>query len=310
MPKYPKEEEKIDYIKEFVYLTWEAVRRNPDYQRDYRRFLESHGLTPDDFKPKKNPDGSIKISFHPANQGVGGYFDPREGWFVFKEEAPDPDKCNLSYILARWGFACDPDTLPLCGPSWATTSHILSKEWRKRIRKSENMPVLIFSENLKKLPGVLDVERNPKVSLNHPDPGKAMNEVIDQGGGGGVVNYDLLPWEVENPANLTVTINLQAPSQLIRYVFELLVEICKSELKIPDKKIEARHIKKCFQLYDLVKEGLSVEEITQQVDLTHYKKDEAEKDKERGYYVEVWGGPQIGRCIKNAEQWIIKGSII
>lgn len=309
MPKNPKEGEKINYIREFVYLTWEGVRRNPDYQRDYRQFLESHGLTPDDFKqPKKNLDGSIEMPIHPANQGADGYFDPQEGRFVFNEEAPDPDKCNLSYMLATWGFACDPDTLSLCGPSWATTSHILSKDWRKRIRKSNHMPVLNFSENLKKLPGVLEVERFPKVYLNYPDPGEAMNEAIVQCGG--FVNYDLLPWEVENPANLTVTINLQAPSQLIRYVFELLVEICKSELKIPDKKIEAKHINKCFQLYDLVKEGLSIEEITQQVDLTHYKKDEAEKDKERGYYVEFWGKPQIERCIKDAEQWIIKGSII
>ena len=53
MPKNPSEGEKISYIGKFVDLTWEAVRRNPDYQRDYRRFLENYGLTPDDVKPRK-----------------------------------------------------------------------------------------------------------------------------------------------------------------------------------------------------------------------------------------------------------------
>jgi len=308
MPKNPKEGDKVSYIREFVYLTWEAVRRNPDYHRDYWRFLESHGLTPDDFKqPKKNFHGSIEMPIHPANQGADGYFDPQEGRFVFKEETPDPDKCNLSYMLARWGFACDPDTLPLCGPSWATTSHILSKDWRKRIKKGTHMPVLNFSENLKKLPGVLEVERFPKVCLNHTNPEKAMNEAIDQGGG--VVNYDLLPWEVENPANLTVTINLQAPSQLIRYVLEFLVEVCKSELKIPDKRIEATYIKKCFQIHDLYQEGYSKEDIADQIDLTHYKKGEAMGDG-LDDYLKDWGVPQVKRCLEDAEELIKKGNII
>ena len=278
MPKNPKEGEKISYIREFVDLTWEAVRRNPDYQRDYRRFLENHGLTPDDVRPKKNPDGSTLIPFHPAREKTG-YFDPQERRFVWEgeDEAPDPDKCNLSHMLSTWGFACDPDEFPY-GPSWAGASGFLNKDRRKQVRKSDHFPDLLTSLDLKKLPGVLEVEKFPKVYLNHPDPEKAMDEAMNQGGKEGFwATFNRLPWEVENPANLTVTINLQAPSQLIRYALEFLVEVCKSELKIPDRKIEAKHIKKCFQIYDLVKEGLSMKKLLNQVNLTHYKKDEADE---------------------------------
>jgi hypothetical protein len=307
MPKYPKEEEKITYVREFVDLTWEAVRRNPDYQRDYRRFLENHGLTPDDFKPKKNPDGSVEIPFHPGNQGEAGYFDRQEGRFVCEDKPPDPDKCNLSYMLARWGFACDPDVFPCNGPSWASGSYILSKDWRKSARKSRHKPDVHSSLNFKRIPGVLEVERFPKVCLNHPDPGKAFDEAIVKGGG--MVNYDLLPWEVENPTHLTVTINLQAPSQLIRYALEFLVEVCKSELKIPDRKIEAKYIKKCFQLYDLCQEGYSEENIADQIDLTHYKKEDAMRDG-LDDYLKDWGVPQVKRCVNDAEEMIKKGNII
>jgi hypothetical protein len=309
MPKYPKEEQKIDYIREFVYLTWEAVRRNPDYQRDYRRLLENYELSPDDVKPQKIPDGSTLIPFHPAREKTG-YFDPQKRRFVWKgeDEAPDPDKCNLSYMLAKWGFACGPDELPY-GPSWVKASGFISKDWRKRHKKGV-MPDLLTSEDLKKLPGVLEVERFPKVCLNHPDPEKAMDEAVNQCRKEGfVATFARLPWEVENPTNLTITINLQAPSQLIRYALEFLVEVCKSELKIPDKKIEAKHIKKCFQIYDLYQEGYSEEDIADEIDLTHYKKEESMKDG-LDDYLKDWGVPQVKRCLKDAEEIIKKGNII
>jgi len=304
MAKYPKEEEKINYIREFVYLTWEAVRRNPDYQRDYRRFLENHRLTPDDVRPKKNPNGSTLIPFHPAKEKTG-YFDPQERRFVWEgeDEAPDPDKCNLPHMLATWGFACDPDEFPY-GPSWSGASGFLNKDMRKGVRKSDYFPDLLTSLDLKKLPGVLEVEKFPKVCLNHPDPEKAMKEARKEVGG-----FNRLPWEVENPANLTVTINLQAPSQLIRYALEFLVEVCKSELKIPDRKIEAKHIKKCFQIYELFQEGYSEEYIADQIELTHYKKEEAMRDG-LDDYLKDWGVPQVKRCIEDAEKIIKKGNII
>lgn len=163
------------------------------------------------------------------------------------------------------------------------------------------------SLNLKTLPGVLKLKRFPKVCLDHPDPGKALDEAIVKGGG--TVNYDLLPWKVENPANLTITINLLAPSQLIRYALDFLVEVCKFELKIPDRKIEAKHIKKCFQLYDLFQDGYSEENIADQFELTHYKKEEAMRDGLDGY-LKDWGVPQVKRCINDAEETIKKGNII
>ena len=256
MPKNPKEGEKINYIRKFVDLTWEAVRRNPNYQKDYRRFLENHGLTPDDVRLQKNPDGSTLIPFHPARDKTA-YFDPQERRYVWEgeDEAPDQDKCNLPHMLSTWGFACDPEEFPYT-PSWAGASGALNKNMRKQVRTSDHFPDLLTSLDLRNLPGVLEVEKFPKVHLNHPDPEKAMDEAMNQGRKEGfLATFNRLPWEVENPANLTVTINLQAPSQLIRYALEFLVEVCKSELKIPDRKIDENYKNKCFQIYDLVKEG-------------------------------------------------------
>jgi len=319
MPKYPKEKEKITYISEFVYLTWEAVRRNPDYQKDYRRFLENYGLTPDDFKPKKNPDGSELIPFHPANQKPRMCFDPQDRRFVPEDETPAPDECNLSYMLDRWGFACDPDAPPYEGPSWARSSYILSKGWRKRIKKSVYMPDLHASEDLKKLPGVLEVERFPKVCLNHPDPEKAMKDAVDQGiKEGGLVNFDLLPWVVENPAHLTVTINLQAPSQLIRHALELLIAVCKAELRISDDKINNDMIRKCLAAWDLKQQGASDEQISQKIPLRKYEL----KEEQRYESPEMMKGDReadddtyykVGRIkdyLEKAEAMIQRGTVI
>jgi hypothetical protein len=292
MPKYPKEEEKLGYIIEFIQLTWEVVRRNQDYQSDYRRFVENFRLSPD---------------LHPAEHGTRGHFESHEGRFVLEKEAADPNKCNLTYMLTRWGFAWEPNDQIPQGPSWANYRHILAKDWRKNRKESHHKPDMHFSLPLKKLPGVLDVERFPKVFLNHCEPEKAINDAIEKEGG--MVNYDLLPWEVESPANLTVTINLQAPSQLIRYVLEILIETCKSELKIPDRKIEVKHKTKCLEIYDLFQEGYSTEDIADIVELSHYKEKEAMVGG-TDVYLQCWGIPQVKRCIKDADEMIGKGSII
>jgi hypothetical protein len=314
MPKYPKEEEKINYIREFVYLTWEAVRRNPDYRGDYRRFLENHGLTPDDVRPKKNPDGSIQIPFHPAFQGARGYFAPKEGRFVLEEEAPDPNKCNLSYMLDRWGFACDPDD-PIPQRSWASFLHMLSKEWRRSLQRSSQKPDVHFSLSFKKLPGVLEVERFPKVYLNDPDPDGVMREAIVQSRG--AINHDLLPWVVENPANLTITINLHAPSQLIRHSLELLIELCKKELVILDDKIDSDMINKYLAAWDLKQQGKSDEHISKEIPLRKYEI----REEQRGSPEMAEGDHEIDsdtyykfRRIKDyvekAEMMIHRGSLI
>ena len=125
-------------------------------------------------------DGSTLVPFHPAREKTG-YFDPHERRFVWKgeDEAPDPDRCNLSYMLTKWGFACDPDELPY-GPSWAGASGFSRKTGVRGLGR-RCYAGFAYLLDLKKLPGVLEVEKFPKVYLNHPDPEKAMHEAINQG---------------------------------------------------------------------------------------------------------------------------------
>ncbi len=319
MAKYPVEQEKINEIKEFIELTWEAVRRNPDYKNDYLRFVHNYGLSSEDVEERTNPDGS-KTGVCPPGQRRKATFDPLKGRFVWKEEAPDPNKCNLTYMVDRWGFASAPDDAK---PQVAHWSPIFSKKWRKQM-KSKGLyfsSVIHVERHYQELPGVLKVNQFPDVRLEHK--GMTMFHSDEKGrvcqieSLGGVTVFfgpekieDRPKLTMPNGANLSVTINLQAPSKLIRYAMETLIDICKAELEIPDRRIEANYKKKCFQIYDLAKEGYSPEEIAHRVKLTHYKGEDVEMDKKEGLYVDYWGKPQIERCVNDAEEWIRRGSII
>lgn len=99
--------QKTDVIK-FARLTWELVRRNSEYQENYVRFLNNEGLSPEDVKPKIREDGSSSRPWNLARRREAD-FDIETGRVVLKDEAPDPQRCNLAYMMHRWGFACDPD---------------------------------------------------------------------------------------------------------------------------------------------------------------------------------------------------------
>jgi hypothetical protein len=318
LAKYPVEKEKVNEIKEFIELTWEAVRRNPNYRNDYLRFLQNYGLSPEDVKERTNPDGSKK-DFFPPGRSRKAAFDPLKGRFVWNEEASDPKKCNLTYMLDKWGFADDPDEAKPRVSHW---SPIFSREWRKKMKskKSHFSPVIHVERHYKKLPGILKVNQFPEVRLEHK--GMTMFQSDDKGRvcqieslGGITVLYgserveDRPKLTMPDGANLTLTVNLEAPSKLIRYALETLIEMCKAELEIPDKRLEPAYKKKCFRIFDLYSEGYSLEDIADLVDLNHYKEEEAMKDG-LDEYLRDWGVPQVKRCLKDAEKMIEKGSII
>jgi hypothetical protein len=167
MPKYPPEKDMLKDLKNYIQLTWEVVRRNPDYRNDYNKFLQNYGLSPQDVKEKVNPDGSHIIPAHPGHQRTY-YLDPRKERFVPKEGTdPDRESCNLPFMLKRWGFACDPDESTPQGPSWDNS--YISKAWR-RITKTHSFfvqPLQVVENNLLRLPGVLEVERYPDIKLDY-----------------------------------------------------------------------------------------------------------------------------------------------
>jgi hypothetical protein len=72
MPKNPPEKEKINDLKNFVNLTWELIRRNLDYRKDYLKFLQIYGLSHEDVKGKVNHDGCRIISVYPCALCVSG----------------------------------------------------------------------------------------------------------------------------------------------------------------------------------------------------------------------------------------------
>lgn len=286
MPKVP-EKDKINELKEFMRLTWEVVRRNPDYRIDHVRFLQNYGLTPEDVKEKVNPDGSRIIPYHPA-RGRTFYIDFEKGRPVPTGDVdPDSERCNLPFMLKKWGFACDPDDSIPQGPSWHNS--FIDKTWRKRAKGGEPIawPLDIVETDLSNLPGVIEVNKYPEIKFS---------------------DNPKFPWQKPDNFDLSVTINLQAPFKLIRYAFELLIQVCQADLGI-ERKIEWNYIKKCLAIYDLYNEGYSLKDIADNLDLTHYKADEAMKE-DLDTYLEDWGVPQVKRCLADAKKWIEQGSII
>lgn len=268
MPEHKSHNDKEKDLRTFIILTWQVVRRNSEYRENYTRFLQNYGLLPEDVKRKKREDG----------------FSIIRGW---KDEAPDPQRCNMAYMMQRWGFACHPDEPIPLNPNWSFA--FISKEWLNKRKKSGpifSQPLMTEKFELQKLPGVLEVNRWPEVWLN-----------------------DENKWETEAPPCLSVTINLQAPSQHINYALEFLVAVCKAELRIKGKVIEEKHIMKCLEIYDLHQKGCSEEDIADKIVLTHYKEEEAMRYGLDDYLRE-WGVPQVKRCLEDAEEIIKKGSII
>lgn len=319
MPKNKPLTEKEKGLKKFIKLTWEVVRRNPEYRENYVRFLNNEGLSPEDVKPKKREDGSSIIPWHPARHRQAD-FDNEKGRFVWEEEAPDPQRCNKAYMMQRWGFACDPDTPIPQGAYWC--GPFISKNWldmRKLSGPIFSQPLMTEKFELQKLPGVLEVNRWPEFWLNDENKRKLQEAGRAVMAGWKPKNRQELQeykeainprqWEIEAPPCLTVTINLQAPSQHIHYALEFLVKVCKAELGIKGKVIEEKHIIKCLEIYDLHQEGCSEEDIADKIDLTHYKEEEAMRygvDE----YLRDWGVPQVKRCLEGAEEMIKRGSII
>ena len=327
MPKTKLLTDKEKDLKEFIRLTWEVVRRNPEYREDYIRFLQNYDLTPEDVKPKKQ-DGHSIIPAHPGSQRRG-VFDDEKGRFVWEDETLDPQRCNLAYMMARWAFASDPDRPTPQGHSWR--SAFISKEWfhkRKETGPIMNQPLQEAQINLQKLPGVLEVDRWPEVWLNDENKRKfqeASRAIMD---GWKPQNEQELQeyqeainprqWETEDPPQLTITVNLQAPSHLILYALEFLVKVCKADLKIPDGKLDGEHIQKCLGAWDLKQQGLDDNSIADNIMVRKYEVKEAT----RAFTDEMIAADQginsdtpykvkrIGEYIEKAWAMIKSGSVI
>ncbi|MBM4274125.1 MAG: hypothetical protein FJ128_01230 [Deltaproteobacteria bacterium] len=321
MPKHKPLTDKANDLKKFIRLTWEVVRRNPVYRENYNRLLQNYGLTPEDVKRKKGEEADSTILRHIARQRMST-FDFEKGRSVWEEEdeAPDSERCNLAYMVERWGFACDPDEPVPYGRNWH--SACISKSWLNERKKSGPViwePLMIEKFDLQKLPGILAVNRWPECLLTEADEQKwqEYGEAIKDGWGIKSAHdlkqalKDIYPrgWEVEDPPQLTITVNLQAPSYLIQYALEFIIFVCKADLRIKEKKIEEKYIMKCLKIYDMHQEGYSAEHIADDIDLNHYKKEEVMSDG-LDDYLRDWGIPQVERCLKDAEEMIKNGSII
>jgi hypothetical protein len=319
--------DKAKDLKEFIWLTWEVVRQNSEYRENYNRFLQNYNLTPEDVKPKKREDGSSIIPWHPARQRVAK-FDFEKGRSVWEDEAPDPQRCNLSFMLHRWGFACDPDEPIPQGPSWR--SAFISKEWLNKRRKSGPFwqPLMNEKIELQKLPGILEVNRWPEVWLNDENKRKfqeASRAIMD---GWKPQNEQELQeyqeainphqWETESPPQLTITVNLQAPSYLILDALEFMIKVCKAELGISDDKIDSDMICKCLAAWKLKQKGASDKQISNKIPVRRYKlqeerrhktpeqmKADHEMDSDTYYNVR-----RIKDYIEKAEAMIKKGAVI
>ncbi len=288
MPKTKPLTDKEKDLKEFIKLTWEVVRRNSEYRENYIRFLQNYSLLPEDVKPKKREDGSLIIPLRPGGprQSV---FDYEKGRFVCEDEAPDPQRCNHAYMLQKWGFACDPDEQTPQGSNWR--SAFISKEWLDKRKKSGpifDQPLMTERFELQKLPGVLEVKRWPEFWLDNERRQKlqeATSAIWDGWRPKNEQEYQeyleavrLRQWEIEDPPQLTITINLQAPSYLIHYALEILVAVCKGDLKISDNKIDGEHIQKCLRAWDLMQQGMTEEEIANAIPLRKYKSREQRRN--------------------------------
>ncbi|MFZ2088928.1 MAG: hypothetical protein WAU47_10155 [Desulfobaccales bacterium] len=208
MPKPKAHADKEKDLKKFIQLTWGVVRRNKIYKENYVRFLQNYGLTPEGVKPIKKENGSSIIPWHPARSKSVDFDFEKGRWPWDAEEQPDPERCNLSYMMHTWGFACDPDEPNPQGSDWI--GNFTSKEALKlRKHKPFNIqPLMDVQIHFKRLPGVL-----PEVRLKTP-PGQTLLETL---------HGSEYKWEKEVPTQLTVTFNLQAPSNIIIYALEFLI---------------------------------------------------------------------------------------
>ena len=226
MPKTKTHADKEKDLKEFVQLTWEAVRRNGQYKENYVRFLQNFELTPEDVKPIKRENGSSIVPWHPARSKQADFDHEKGRWLWDAEEQPDSERCNLTYMMQTWGFACDPDDPTPQGSYWI--GNFTSKEALK-LRKLKPLmlqPLADVQIHFKKLPGVIEVNRFPEVRLKTP-PGQTLQETL---------HSNEYQWENEVPTQLSVTFNLHAPSYLIIYALQFLIAISKAELGIAEKK--------------------------------------------------------------------------
>jgi len=315
--------QKTDVIK-FARLTWELVRRNSEYQENYVRFLNNEGLSPEDVKPKIREDGSSSRPWNLARRREAD-FDIETGRVVLKDEAPDPQRCNLAYMMHRWGFACDPDAPAPYGAYWCGA--LTSKEWlnmRKKPGPIFGQPLLTGKLELQKLPGVLEVNRWPEFCLSDENLRKfqeAIRAVMDGWKPKNEQEFKeykeaINPpqWETEDPPCLTVTINLQAPSWLIEYALEILREVCKADLSIKEKKIEWEHHERSLRAWDLKQQGLSDDEINQRVNFPRYESGEHRiADNRTPEMIEADqvtdGEDQLGARLKKIEEKINRGSL-
>ncbi len=301
MPKAKPLKDKEKEVKEFVQLTWEVVRRNPEYRQDYSRFFQNYRSTPpEDGGPEGPPDRRILFKSQPVLKVED--HDPKFCYRLVREvEDPDPEHCNLAYMVQRWGFACDPD-----GPTPTTLScwrwaKLLSLKKSPKIDEegSIRMP-LSATAWFEKLPGVLQVNSWPAVKIE------------------AFISPPYLGWEAESPPLLTITINLQAPSWLIQSAIEILIPTCKMDIAIQEKQIEWTHIRKCLQAWDLKQEGYAEEQIVDLISPTQYSVREQREFETRTPEM-IEGDHEIDRAervyqvrdyIKKAEFLISQGSLL
>jgi hypothetical protein len=278
MPKSKPLSQKEKDIKRFIQLTWEVVRRNPEYRVDYRKFLQNYGLTPEDMKPKKSESGRTISSWAPPVGGCKLYFNFETGRYVLEYEKPDPKRCNLAYMMQRWGVADSPDATTPLGALWL----VPFSKWPEIMQKVPiARPLTCYSLLdaqlfLQKMPGVLEVERWPdfkatsKSIQKYDDVCRLLSEGRGPKNKQERLEYEeafRFQWEIEDPPLLTITINLRAPSWLIDWTFEFLRAVCKVELKLRGKDIEWSMIPTYLQAWDMWKQGLSDDEISKRIPL-------------------------------------------
>jgi hypothetical protein len=211
-PKPLPEKNQIEKMQQYIQATWQLVRRNHKYRQDLEKFCKNSGVNPEEIMALKEKG---RLSRHSC-QAPKLTWDSTSGCLRW-EEKPDPEKCNLSYMVQKWGFVDHPDNPnPMTG--WA--GFLYPKDERKKMETGVWLqPLLVTGFELQQLPGVLKVVRLPEVAVKLSQDKEPENE------------WELLynlQWEVESPPLLTVNVNLQAPLWLVQYSLALLVAAFKA----------------------------------------------------------------------------------
>ena len=286
------------------------MRRNAEYRKNYKKFLQNFDITTGEVNPSRRK----------------GRYNAQKRQYEWKGEAPDTIKCNLSYMMEKWGFACDPNNPIPEGSYWHDA--LISKVWLKarRNRPLFYHPMMDAQIHLKRLPGVYEVAKWPEMCRTEESKQK-FREAFRKIRAGWKPQDDReiqeffentrIRWEIEDPPMLTITINLQAQPSYILYALEFLIAFCRGDLGIYDNRINEADIKRYIQAWDLKQNGLTDEQIALEIPVRKYELKneqrgspemlEADQEMDEDTYYNV---KRIKDYIEKAEEMIQRGSII